>query len=149
VVIDPIDLVLAEMPADGLIERAARSEVAAEWFFNDEPFPAIVLAIHARLAQARGDVAVAVGSDGQVIETLAASCSFDPAQPGAKRSRPVGPRRIRGNVVEATSEFIPAARLPFLAGELAYALVHPRAELFVRHRRARNADDARVVGQAT
>src|SRR5262249_33580193 len=91
---------------------------------------------------------VAVGANGQVIEPLAAFRAFQLAEPDSERRQAVGTGGVARNVKESAGKTIPARRIPFLGGELAHAALHLGAEFVVRHRRARDADDAGVVAKA-
>src|SRR5205823_3380594 len=151
VVVDPIDLALAEDLADLPVQLPGRSDVRPERFLDDDAHPA-ALSVAPRLArlgeagraQLLDDLRIEDGRDRQVEEPIpgGAAVAVDSIQP-------LGEIGIGGRLVEFTGvELDPAAeRLPdrwldgLVAAELIDALPQLLAKFLVGERPSREAHD--------
>ena len=88
VVVDPVDLPLAEDLSQLVVERACAREVRAEGLLDDDAGePAVALLGKAGASQVRGDQGEELGSGGEVVEPVSA---------GAQPSRPAVAAGRRG-----------------------------------------------------
>ena len=76
VVIDPVDLLLAELFVQLLVDVLGRFQIAAEWLLNHDAAEAILFHGLARFAQPGGDPGIQFGRDREIIEAVAAAGAF-------------------------------------------------------------------------
>jgi hypothetical protein len=71
-VVDAVDLRLVEDAHDRVVQRARRVEVVAERLLDDDPDPAVALALEAHAAEVGHDVGIGRWRRGEVEEPVSA-----------------------------------------------------------------------------
>ena len=144
IVVDAVDLLLAEVPSQLPVEGAGAVDVVAERLLHDDARPAVAVLGEAGVAQVLDDVVVEAGRRGAVEEPVGGSAATV-LDVGQRRLQPRVEREvlgITGRVVERPGKALPhvlGRRLD--ASVIADGLAHPSPEFVVAHLRAGDGHD--------
>ncbi len=143
VVVDAVDLVLAQVPVQGGVELARRLQVAAERLFDDDAAPPVALDGQAGGGQRVDQAGVGLRRRGQVEEQIGrAAVSADFRQAASEAAQLFVDGEITFQVVQPGGEGAPGGLVEQLRGERLQPLAGLLAERVVRGGAARHAQQA-------
>ena len=150
VVVDAVDLLLAEEGVDDAVEVLRGVEIATEGFLDDDAAPAVALVGHAAGAHVAQGHLVEGGRYGEVVEAIgdALEAALELGQQLLQELEVLKVVEAAGDVVEVMGEVLPLVRADGEGAELADALPDELAEALVREGGAGEADEVHLSGAA-